>query len=182
LPDSRETSNWPASDLALLLHRREHGLERRVGEVLRREEREDVRDADPVVGAERRAVGRDELIVDDEAQGLVLEVELDTLGLLAHHVEVAVEDERRGVLEPALAGLADEDAVGVILRRLEAMGLGEPEDPVRDLLLVAAPAGDAREHLEELEHLAGLEVGENAGVLRLHEFGRGHGGFLSLIT
>ena len=98
------------ADLALLLHRGEHGLERRVRDVGGVEQSEDVGDADAVVGAERRAVGGDVVAVAQQVEPLGQEVELDVVVLGAHHVQVAVQDERRRVLVARAAGLAHQHA------------------------------------------------------------------------
>ena len=154
-------------DLPLLLHRREHRLERRVRDVLGVQEREDVGDTDPVVGPERGAVGGDVVAVDDEPQPVGLEVVRHALVRLAHHVEVAVQDERGSALEPVLSGLLDQHAVQRVLRRHQPTLGGEVDDPVGNLLLVARPAGERGQDLEEPHHLRGLERSKDSHSLLL---------------
>ena len=60
----------------------------------------------------------------------------DALILLTHHVEVAVQYQRCCVLKAELAGLAHQDAVQIILLRLEAALLGKLHDPLGSLLLI----------------------------------------------
>ena len=97
-----------------LLVNREQQLERPVRHCRRVDEREHRRDADSVVGAERRA-GRGEIravpLRDDGVGG---EVMRDVGVLLLHHVEMRLQDGDRSVAVAGSRGLADDDVAGAV--------------------------------------------------------------------
>ena len=72
-----------------------------------------------------------------------------------------MQDERRGVLQAELSGLADQDAVEVVLFGLETALAREVDDPLRSLLLVARTARDAGEDLKDGEDLTRLQISKD---------------------
>ena len=134
-----------------------------MGEVARLEDRERRGAADPVVGAERRAVGLDDVSVDDEADRVLREVVGGARVLLADHVDVALEDDDGLRLEPLRPGLADDDVPDLVDLRGEAEAGGDRDDVGRGGGFVLGAAGDRGEGGEVVPEQLRLETGEGVG-------------------
>lgn len=116
--------------------------------------------ADAAVGAERRALGLDPLPVDAGTDGVVLEVELHVGVLLADHVHVRLEDDRRTVLEARGGGFAHDDVARRILAVFDAVALGERHQEVDDPALLLRGARNLRDGIELFPDDARFERGD----------------------
>ena len=116
--------------------------------------------ADAAVGAERRALGLDPLPVDAGADGVVLEVELHVGVLLADHVHVRLEDDRRTVLEARGGGFAHDDVARRVLAVFDAVALGERHQEVDDPALLLRGARDLRDGIELFPDDARFKCGD----------------------
>ena len=84
---------------------------------------------------------------------------LDGAQLVAHHVDVALQHDGRGILGAGRSGLANDDVVDLVLIHVEAALLGKRDQEIADALLVARPTGDRADLLKEMEQLGGLVAG-----------------------
>ena len=98
----------------LLLGHREQELERAVRDLGVVDDGHRRRDADAVVRPERRAVGRNPVVVDANADASLARVERARRIALAHHVEVCLEDDHRRVLAAGGRGHANDDVALVV--------------------------------------------------------------------
>ncbi len=113
------------------------------------QQRHGYRNTDPVVGAKAGAVGFDDSPLDHDGDGIPLEVVGALEGLLADHVLVALEGERRAALA-ARSGLPGQQYVpDTVLPEGEAVLPGPLPYPLLDPLLLAGAAGYPRYLLED---------------------------------
>ena len=102
--------------------------------VLGIEQREHVGDAKPIVGAKRRAFGSDAVAVDLEGHALPGEIVRHALVDLTHHIEVAVQDDRRRRLVAGRARFLHDDVLKLIAVMFEPAFYSEVCDVVGCLL------------------------------------------------
>ena len=144
---------------ARLLIGGEHTLEGRVSNRIVIEDGEHQSDGDTVVGAQGGTVSGKNAILDDQVDAVGRKVVLNGAQLVAHHVDVALEHDGRGVLGAGRSGLANDDVVDLVLIYIEATLLGKRDQEIADALLVARLAGDRADLLKVMEQLDGLVTG-----------------------
>ena len=113
-------------------------------------------DGNAVVGAQGGAVSGEDAVLDDQVDTIGRKVVLDGAQLVAHHVDVALQHDGRGILGAGRSGLANDDVVDLVLIHVEAALLGKRDQEIADALLVARPTGDRADLLKEMEQLGGL--------------------------
>ena len=142
----------------LLVHGEDH-LQAGVGDVLGVQQGQGHGHGDAVVAPQGGPPGGDKVPVHLQVQPLPLQVFGAARLLLAHHVQVALEDHR---LRPLIAGgrlLDDDDIVEGVLVVLQPPGLGKGGAPVAHRLGVPRPVGDGAQLLEIVKHSPGLQRG-----------------------
>mmetsp|Transcript_28255 Transcript_28255/g.90386 ORF Transcript_28255/g.90386 Transcript_28255/m.90386 type:complete len:287 (+) Transcript_28255:2468-3328(+) len=156
-----------------LLVDREEALQRRQRRGLILQQREDGGAADAVVGAERRALRRQPLplgVADaGEADGVRVEVELRVGVLLAHHVHVALEHDRGGVLAAVAPGKLEHEVAHVVLLPLEAALIGEGLHEILHRLLLARRPRDRGDGGEIQPERRRGEAVDDGAVARGHD-------------
>ena len=123
-------------------------LDGAVGDVLAGEHRQGRGHADAVVGAERRALGPEQVAVLPDLDGILQEVVAGALVLLADHVHVGLEADGGPAFLPRGGRLADDHIADFVTLHLAAQGLGLISHPGRGRGLVLGPAGDLRQFEE----------------------------------
>ena len=114
--------------------------------------------ADTAVGAQRRTFGPDPPAVDVRADRVVVEIELHVGVLLADHVHVGLEDNRRAILEARRGGFAHHHVADGILLILDVVLPGEIDQEFDDLALLLRGARNPCDGIELLPHDPGFKV------------------------
>ncbi len=99
-------------------------------------------DSDAVIRTQRRPVRHQDVPFADDLDGILLEIVLDVLVLLADHVEVPLQADHRNALAARRGGLSDDDVQVLVLLGLETEPLGSLQNIVRYLLLVLRSSRD----------------------------------------
>ena len=115
--------------------------------------------ADTAVGAERRAFGPDPPAVDARADRVPVEIELHVGVLLADHVHMRLEDNRRTVLEARRGGLAHHHVADGVLLVFEIVLPGEIDQKFDDPALLLRGARNPCDGVELLPDDAGFQIG-----------------------
>ena len=147
------------ADQASLLIGGEYALEGGVNDRIVIENSEHQSDGDTVVGAQSGAVSGEDAVLDDQVDTVGRKVVLDGTKLVAHHVDVTLQHDGRGILGAGRCGLANDDVVDLVLVHIEAALLGKRNQEIADALLAARPTGDRADLLKEMEQLGGLVAG-----------------------
>ena len=125
------------------------------------------RDADPVVGAERRAVGTHPVLLHADVDAPLARIERARRIALAHDVQVRLEDDDRRSLAAGRRRNADDDVpLGVDLR-VERASRGPGEDVLARRSLRLRGPRDSRQLREALPEESRLERVECAQRLRV---------------
>ena len=148
------------ADQASLLVGGEYALEGGMNDRIVVENSKHQSDSDAVVGAQGGAVSGEDAVLDDQVDTIGRKVVLDGAQLVAHHVDVALQHDGRGILGAGRSGLANDDVVDLVLIHVEAALLGKRDQEIADALLVARPTGDRADLLKEMEQLGGLVAGD----------------------
>ena len=98
---------------------------------------------DAVVAAQGGAPGAHGVPVYEEVQPLLLHVLGAVRVLFGHHVHVALDHDRGGMLIARRGGLPDDDVVELVLTELQVPLFGEGHQIVADRLGVVGPVGMA---------------------------------------
>ena len=125
---------------------------------------EDHRNGDAVVAAKRRLVRPDPFAVSADIEPIARHVLGAVLGLGADHVDMALQNDGRGVLVALRAVLPDDKVVARFLTVLEAKLLGKADAQVADLLRISTAVRDGAELFKIVEDPFGLETGSAVGV------------------
>ena len=141
-----------------LLVDREHGLERRMLQAVVREHGQRHGDGDAVVPAEARPLGPDALPVGAEPDRLARHVDLAAVGLCADHVEMALQDDGRGLLAAGRGVLPDDDVVERVLPITQAVLPGELHAEIADLLRVVAAVRHRAQIFKIRENVLRFEI------------------------
>ena len=108
--------------------------------------------ADAVVGTQRRALSGQPLAVDIGLDGVAVEVELHVDELVAHHVHVALQDDRLSVFVAFGGWLAYDDVTGFVDFRVQTASLAPVFQILNHFLLALRRAWnfvDLRKLLED---------------------------------
>lgn len=127
----------------------EHGLDRRMGQILRVEQRQRHRHGDAVVAAERRAASEDGVTLYGEIQPLALHILRAVRRLGADHVHVPLHDHGGGLLVARRAGGLDDDIVRRVLMRLESARAAKGGEIVADGLRMAGTVRNGAQLLKK---------------------------------
>ena len=139
----------PGSEEADLFHRSEDAGESRMFQGIVVQNGEHVCDAEPVVCAESRAPGPEEIPVHVKIQRILLEIVLNALVLLIHHVGVRLKYEDRSIFVTGRSGLVHYDVPHLILFICKTALLCESRDIIADGLLVAGSSRDPGDLIEK---------------------------------
>ena len=111
-----------------------------------------------VVGAEGRIRSIDPLAFYARADGVGLKVVVRGLGLLRHHVHVALQRHGLAVFHARRGGFAHDDVAGIVLEGLNAF-LGRPvEEELLHFFEMAGRTRHLREQVKVFPHLNRLQV------------------------
>ena len=114
-----------------------------------------------VVAAQGGAVGPDVLAVGAEIKTVLREINGTVLGLFSDHIHVALENNGGMMLVTDGAVLVNDDVVGLVLIILQAVVLGEADQPVADLLRVGGAVWDGAELFKIIHRPFGLDSFQN---------------------
>ena len=145
-----------AGHAGFLIHGDKH-LERAVNQVLIGQRGQCGSNTDTVVGAKRGAVGTHPLAIDDSCNRGVFEIEILVVAL-AHHIHMALQNNRRGVLMTRGGRFAHNHVTNLIGMSLNAVCFGELKDIITDFFLLFRGTGDFRNLIENLKHSLWLKV------------------------
>ena len=154
--DERAVERVRALEPDLLGHRHQQ-LERTMGQRLVLDQRHHGRDRDPVVGAERRPVRGQPVAVANERDAPFRRVVRARRVALAHHVQVALEHDRRRGLAARARRNADHEVPAGVLLQLESVPVGPLANVLDHRLLVPRRTRDLRQRLEVPPERARLE-------------------------
>ncbi|MPM78900.1 hypothetical protein SDC9_125915 [bioreactor metagenome] len=123
---------------------------------MRIQHRQRHRDGNAVVAAQRRAVGMQLVAVHHQCQALFFHVLCAAGHGLAHHVQMALQDHRLGLLVAGGAVFKNNDIAQLILHIGEISLLCKIYTPVADGFYIARPMGNFAHLLKKTEHSLGL--------------------------
>jgi hypothetical protein len=136
-----------ASEAGLFVEGKEQ-LERSVHDLRRLDERQHRCDANAVVGAERGACSVERVAVAPRPDGVDGEVEGDVRVLLAHHVEMRLQGERRRLLAAGRRRNPHDDVAGGIGRGGQIVRRSDGAHVLAHPLFVLRAAGDGEDMVE----------------------------------
>ena len=114
-------------------------------------------DRNAVVSAERRAVRGDHAVFQTDRQTVLLKVNRALRCLFAHHVQMSLNHDRRGIFISRRAVLEQDDVVHLVLNIAQTVLLGERDAVVADLFGVAGAVRDTADLLKIPEYRSRLE-------------------------
>ena len=117
--------------------------------------------ADPVVGAERRSGRLNPLARQTRTDRVPVEIVHDVPVLLAHHVEVRLQDQRRCRLAPRRGGDPEDHVAARVAGRLRPDRLADGRYERDGLLLVAGRTGDRGQRREMAPDGTGRKIRKN---------------------
>ena len=144
---------------AHLLADGQHDLQRRVGNVLCVQHSQCVGHGNAVVAAKGRALGAHIAAVYDRVDGILLKIQRAVGGLVAHHVQMALQDQARLLLVSGCGRCLDEHIAHLVLTAGKAVGLGELHAVVAQCLFVVGGVRNAADLLKVIKNRSWFQIG-----------------------
>ena len=140
----------------------QHHFQRRVGDVVGVQHSQRIGHGNAVVAAQRGALGAHIAAVHHGADGVLFEVQLAVGGLIAHHVQMALQDQGRLVLVARGGRGFDEQVAHFILTAGKAVLLRKIFAVVAQGLLVVGGVRDAADRLKIVKNRCRFQSGQCA--------------------
>ena len=144
---------------AHLLADGQHDLQRRVGNVLCVQNSQRIGHGNAVVAAKGRALGAHIAAVYDRVNGILLKIQRAVGGLVAHHVQMALQDQARLLLVSGCGRCLDEHIAHLVLTAGKAVGLGELHAVVAQCLFVVGGVRNAADLLKVIKNRSWFQIG-----------------------
>ena len=144
---------------AHLLADGQHDLQRRVGNVLCVQNSQRIGHGNAIVAAKGRALGAHIAAVYDRVDGLFLKIQRAVGGLVAHHVQMALQDQARLLLVSGCGRCLDEHIAHLVLTAGKAVGLGELHAVVAQCLFVVGGVRNAADLLKVIKNRSWFQIG-----------------------
>ena len=144
---------------AHLLADGQHDLQRRVGNVLCIQNSQRIGHGNAVVAAKGRALGAHIAAVYDRVDGILLKIQRAVGGLVAHHVQMALQDQARLLLVSGCGRCLDEHIAHLVLTAGKAVGLGELHAVVAQCLFVVGGVRNAADLLKVIKNRSWFQIG-----------------------
>ena len=144
---------------AHLLADGQHDLQRRVGNVLCVQNSQRIGHGNAVVAAKCRALGAHIAAVYDRVDGILLKIQRAVGGLVAHHVQMALQDQARLLLVSGCGRCLDEHIAHLVLTAGKAVGLGELHAVVAQCLFVVGGVRNAADLLKVIKNRSWFQIG-----------------------
>ena len=144
---------------AHLLADGQHDLQRRVGNVLCVQNSQRIGHGNAVVAAKGRALGAHIAAVYDRMDGILLKIQRAVGGLVAHHVQMALQDQARLLLVSGCGRCLDEHIAHLVLTAGKAVGLGELHAVVAQCLFVVGGVRNAADLLKVIKNRSWFQIG-----------------------
>ena len=144
---------------AHLLADGQHDLQRRVGNVLCVQNSQRIGHGNAVVAAKGRALGAHIAAVYDRVDGILLKIQRAVGGLVAHHVQMALQDQARLLLVSGCGRCLDEHIAHLVLTAGKAVGLGELHAVVAQCLFVVGGVRNATDLLKVIKNRSWFKIG-----------------------
>ena len=137
----------------------QHDLQRRVGNVLCVQHSQCVGHGNAVVASKGRALGAHIAAVYDRVDGILLKIQRAVGGLVAHHVQMALQDQARLLLVSGCGRCLDEHIAHLVLTAGKAVGLGELHAVVAQCLFVVGGVRNAADLLKVIKNRSWFQIG-----------------------
>ena len=144
---------------AHLLADGQHDLQRRVGNVLCVQNSQRIGHGNAIVAAKGRALGAHIAAVYDRVDGILLKIQRAVGGLVAHHVQMALQDQARLLLVSGCGRCLDEHIAHLVLTAGKAVGLGELHAVVAQCLFVVGGVRNAADLLKVIKNRSWFQIG-----------------------
>ena len=144
---------------AHLLADGQHDLQRRVGNVLCVQNSQRIGHGNAIVAAKGRALGAHIAAVYDRMDGILLKIQRAVGGLVAHHVQMALQDQARLLLVSGCGRCLDEHIAHLVLTAGKAVGLGELHAVVAQCLFVVGGVRNAADLLKVIKNRSWFQIG-----------------------
>ena len=131
-----------SSEASLLIHRK-HTLYRTVLDAIVGEHSKSRSYTDAIVGTQGSAIGLEPFTVNDEADGVVHKIVVNTLVAFAHHIHVRLQDDGLAVLHARSSRFGDDYIAGLIDLSSESARLTKSLQVGSHLLFMFRWAGNA---------------------------------------
>ena len=137
----------------------QHDLQRRVGNVLCVQNSQRIGHGNAVIAAKGRALGAHIAAVYDRVDGILLKIQRAVGGLVAHHVQMALQDQARLLLVSGCGRCLDEHIAHLVLTAGKAVGLGELHAVVAQCLFVVGGVRNAADLLKVIKNRSWFQIG-----------------------
>ena len=137
----------------------QHDLQRRVGNVLCVQNSQRIGHGNAIVAAKGRALGAHIAAVYDRMDGILLKIQRAVGGLVAHHVQMALQDQARLLLVSGCGRCLDEHIAHLVLTAGKAVGLGELHAVVAQCLFVVGGVRNAADLLKVIKNRSWFQIG-----------------------
>ena len=144
---------------AHLLADGQHDLQRRVGNILCVQNSQRIGHGNAVVAAKGRALGAHIAAVYDRVDGILLKIQRAVGGLVAHHVQMALQDQARLLLVSGCGRCLYEHIAHLVLTAGKAVGLGELHAVVAQCLFVVGGVRNAADLLKVIKNRSWFQIG-----------------------
>ena len=144
---------------AHLLADGQHDLQRRVGNVLCVQNSQRIGHGNAVVATKGRALGAHIAAVYDRVDGILLKIQRAVGGLVAHHVQMALQDQARLLLVSGCGRCLNEHIAHLVLTAGKAVGLGELHAVVAQCLFVVGGVRNAADLLKVIKNRSWFQIG-----------------------
>ena len=144
---------------AHLLADGQHDLQRRVGNILCVQNSQRIGHGNAVVAAKGRALGAHIAAIYDRVDGILLKIQRAVGGLVAHHVQMALQDQARLLLVSGCGRCLDEHIAHLVLTAGKAVGLGELHAVVAQCLFVVGGVRNAADLLKVIKNRSWFQIG-----------------------
>ena len=144
---------------AHLLADGQHHFQCRVGNILCVQNSQRIGHGNAVVAAKGRALGAHIAAVYDRVDGILLKIQRAVGGLVAHHVQMALQDQARLLLVSGCGRCLDEHIAHLVLTAGKAVGLGELHAVVAQCLFVVGGVRNAADLLKVIKNRSWFQIG-----------------------
>ena len=144
---------------AHLLADGQHHFQCRVGDVLCIQNSQRIGHGNAVVAAKGRALGAHIAAVYDRVDGILLKIQRAVGGLVAHHVQMALQDQARLLLVSGCGRCLNEHIAHLVLTAGKAVGLGELHAVVAQCLFVVGGVRNAADLFKVIKNRSWFQIG-----------------------